>query len=297
VHVHQDTERDGRAQAACLTAAAERADVSFAPSSGIGLKPQHFDDALACRRAGLWFEVHAENYMVAGGPRLAWLHALRRHHGIALHGVGMSLAAAAAPDPEHLTRLASLTRSVEPILVSEHLAWSAWDGAYQPELLPFPRTTRALQRIARSIAIENPAHYLRFDDHEWAEVEFLHALAHRTGCGLLLDINNVFVSARNLGYSAQHYVDTFPARHVCEIHLAGHRSDPNLGPALLIDSHDTPVCEAVWQLFERVLARVGACATLIERDGEVPGFGCLMAERDRAAALLAQSSRSAPVWS
>ena len=265
--------------------------------AGLGLKPQHYDAALDCSAAGLWFEVHPENYMVAGGPRLSWLEAIRAKHGISLHGVALSLAADADPDRVHLERLADLCRRVEPALVSEHLAWSTWRGAYHPDLLPFPRTGEALARIAanisrtqdmlqRRIAVENPSHYLKLEGHAWSEIDFLRELANRTGCGLLLDVNNVYVSARNTGYSAEDYIDAFPGENVMEIHLAGHSDDPNLGAALLVDSHDAPVAPAVWTLYERLIRRIGAKPTLIERDGNVPAFATLMAERERAAAVL-----------
>jgi uncharacterized protein (UPF0276 family) len=262
-------------------------------TAGLGLKPQHYDAALACSTAGLWFEVHPENYMVAGGPRLAWLEAIRSQHPISLHGVALSLAADAEPDAIHLQRLATLARRVEPALISEHLAWSTWRGAYHPDLLPFPRTTEALARIAdnvsrtqdalqRRIAIENPSHYLKLDGHEWSETEFLRELARRTGCGLLLDVNNVYVSAHNMGYSAEDYLDAFPSKPVMEIHLAGHAPDPKLGNALLVDTHDAPVAPAVWALYERLIRRIGTRPTLIERDDKLPAFDELLAERDRA---------------
>ena len=266
-------------------------------TAGLGLKPQHYDAALGSTAAGLWFEVHPENYMVAGGPRLAWLEAVRARHAISLHGVALSLAADAEPDAAHLQRLAELARRIEPALISEHLAWSTWRGAYHPDLLPFPRTTQALARIAdnvsrtqdalqRQIAIENPSHYLKLDGHEWAETEFLQELARRTGCGLLLDVNNVYVSACNMGYSAEDYLDAFFGKSVMEIHLAGHAPDPNLGRALLVDSHDAPVAPEVWALYERLIRRIGARPTLIERDDNLPEFHVLLAERERAAAVL-----------
>lgn len=266
-------------------------------TAGLGLKPQHYDAALDCGAAGLWFEVHPENYMVAGGPRLAWLEAIRGKHPISLHGVALSLAADAEPDVAHLKRLADLAQRIEPALISEHLAWSTWRGAYHPDLLPFPRTTKALKRIAdniartqdamqRRIAIENPSHYLQLDGHEWAETDFLRELAQRTGCGLLLDVNNVYVSACNMGYSAEDYIDGFPGDAVMEIHLAGHTADPNLGAALLVDTHDAPVAPMVWALHERLIRRIGARPTLIERDDNLPAFDVLLAERDRAAAVL-----------
>jgi uncharacterized protein (UPF0276 family) len=266
---------------------------STAARAGLGLKPEHYPEALAATGPGLWFEVHAENYMVAGGPRLAWLEAIRARHPLALHGVALSLAADAEPDRAHLERLAALARRFEPWLVSEHLAWAAWRGAYYPDLLPFPRTGAALARIAaniervqealgRPIAIENPSHYLRFEDHEWDEIEFLSELARRTGCGLLLDVNNVYVSARNLGVSAEAYVDAFPGARIWEVHLAGHSEDKTL----LIDSHDASVAPEVWSLYERLIARIGPRPTLIERDGNLPSFSTLMVELSRAESLL-----------
>ncbi len=262
-------------------------------TAGIGLKPEHFDDALRCRSAGMWFEVHAENYMIEGGPRRNWLDAVRREHPLSLHGVSLSLAGSDPVDPVALTGLARLVRELEPALVSEHLAWSRFDDSYFPDLLPFPRTVEALTQvcanvsrvqdaIGRPIAIENPSHYVSLEGHDFEEIEFLTHLVRRTGCSLLLDINNVFVSARNTGTSAERYVDAFPADHVVEVHLAGHRPDPIHGQRLLIDSHDAAVAPEVWALFERFMARVGPRPTLIERDAELPAFDVLMAERDQA---------------
>lgn len=258
-------------------------------SAGLGLKPVHGEAAFACSLPGLWFEVHAENCMVPGGPRLRWLDEVRAVHPLSLHGVALSLAGAEPLDVVHLGRLAALVRRLEPALVSEHLAWTASGGRYFPDLLPFARTGKALRRIAarieqaqsvlgRRLAIENPSHYLRMD-HDWDEVDFLAELATRTGCGLLLDVNNVYVSARNLGFEAAAWLDRFPGDAVVEIHLAGHSSDPTLGPALLVDSHDAPVAPPVWALYRRLLARIGPRPTLIERDGNIPPFGELLAER------------------
>ena len=266
-------------------------------TAGLGLKPQHFDAALACPADGLWFEVHPENYMVAGGPRLAWLEAMRARHPVSLHGVALSLAADAEPDAAHLARLGELARRIEPVLISEHLAWSTWRGVYHPDLLPFPRSEAALARIAdnvsrtqdalrRRVAIENPSHYLQIENHERDEIDFLSELVRRTGCGLLLDVNNVYVSARNLGYSAEAYLDAFPGDAIMEIHLAGHTPDPTLGEKLLVDTHDAPVAPAVWTLYERLITRVGARPTLIERDDNLPDFATLYAERERAAGVL-----------
>lgn len=266
-------------------------------TAGLGLKPQHYEQALQCADPGLWWEVHPENYLADGGPRLAWLEAIRARHPVALHGVSLSLAADAPPDEAHLARLAALARRIEPAIVSEHLAWSAWRGQYLPDLLPFPRTHAALARVAaniartqdvlqRPIAIENPTHYLHINGHDWAETDFLAELVRRTGCQLLLDVNNVHVSAHNLGTRAEDYLDAFPLHAVAEIHLAGHHADPQLGDALLIDSHDAPVADVVWALYQRVIERTGPQPTLIERDDQLPALDVLRAERAQAHAAL-----------
>jgi uncharacterized protein (UPF0276 family) len=271
--------------------------MAHALATGLGLKPEHFEDALRERAEGLWFEVHPENHLVAGGPRLAWLEAVRERHPLSLHGVSLSLAGEAPLDEAHLQRLAALVRRLQPALVSEHLAWSRFEGGWLPDLLPFPRTTEALQRIAariartqdalgRTIAIENPSHYLHLPGHLWDEIEFLQELARRTGCTLLLDVNNVHVSAHNLDFDENEWIDRFPAHLVSEIHLAGHSADPALGEDLLVDSHDAPVAPAVWALYRRFVERAGARPTLVERDGNIPAFADLMAERATAQAIL-----------
>jgi len=269
-------------------------------TAGLGLKPQHYEDALHCTVPGLWWEVHPENYLADGGPRLAWLEAIRGQHPVSLHGVSLSLAADAPPDEAHLARLTALARRIEPVLVSEHLAWSTWRGQYLPDLLPFPRTHAALTRIAsniartqdalqRPIAIENPTHYLHIDGHDWTETDFLAELVRRTGCALLLDVNNVYISANNLGTCPQTYLDAFPLQAVAEIHLAGHHADPLHGNTLLIDSHDAAIAPAVWALYERVIGRTGPIPTLIERDDNLPSFGELLDERNHAHRLVTAS--------
>jgi hypothetical protein len=261
------------------------------PAAGVGFKAEHFDEALAAPAAGLWFEVHAENYMVEGGPRLAMLEAVRSERPLSLHGVGLSLAGAAPPDPDHLARLKRLVDRYEPELVSEHLAWSRLDGRCFPDLLPVPRTNEVLARLAenidrvqdalgRSILIENPTHYLSLSDHQWSETSFLSEMARRTGCRLLIDVNNVAVGAHNLGYDPGAWLEAIPATLVGEIHLAGHSADAE--GTLLIDSHDQPVSDRVWALYEALVERIGARPTLIERDGNVPPFAELLAERRRA---------------
>lgn len=262
--------------------------------AGLGLKAEHYADAWACQASGLWFEVHPENYMV-GGPRLAWLARIAERHRLSLHGVALSLAADAEPDAAHLRRLRTLVNQVQPALVSEHLAWSSWRGQYHPDLLPFPRSDEALSRISdniqrtqdalgRRISLENPSHYLPLEGHDWDEIDFLGELTRRTGCGLLLDVNNVHVSAHNLGFSAAAYLERFPAQAISEIHLAGHSHDAQ--GSLLIDSHDAAIAEPVWALYQQLLHRIGPRPTLIERDGNLPAFAELLAERDTAQALL-----------
>jgi hypothetical protein len=268
-------------------------------SAGLGLKPEHVDAACGTRAVGLWFEVHAENHLVDGGPRLAWLEAVRAHHPVALHGVSLSLAGHEPPDSGHLSRLAALVRRLQPALVSEHLAWSRLGAHYAPDLLPFVRTHEALRQTAeniervqdalqRRIAIENPSHYLHLQGHDWDEPDFLLELVRRTGCGLLVDVNNLFVSAHNIGTDPLDTLDRLPADAVMEIHLAGHHEDPALGAGLLIDGHDAPVAEPVWRLHEHLIERIGPRPTLIERDGNLPAFDVLMAERDRAHAQLSR---------
>ena len=273
------------------------------PTAGVGFKPEHFEEAMASPADGLWFEVHAENYMLEGGPRLAMLEALRAARPLSLHGVGLSLAGVEEPDREHLARFRRLIDRFEPALVSEHLAWSRSGADCFPDLLPFPRTLEMLDVICRNIdiaqealgrriSIENPSLYLNVGAHDWSETDFLGEIVRRTGCGLLVDANNIHVSATNLDFDAHDYIDALPASAVTEYHLAGHSSDPELGDSLLIDSHDQPIAPAVWALFERLIDRIGPRPTLIERDGNIPPFGELMAEREHAAGLLARAPES-----
>jgi hypothetical protein len=267
------------------------------PTAGISFKPCYFDEATASPAAGLWFEVHPENYMVDGGPRLAMLRALREARPLSFHGVGLSLAGADEPDRAHLARLKRLVDDFRPMLVSEHLAWSRQGETCFPDLLPFPRTLESFVRIARNIEIaqralgrqiliENPSLYVALDGHELGESDFLRRLVKRTGCRLLIDVNNVAVSANNLGFDPYAYLDALPHDAIGEIHLAGHSADPVHGEALLIDSHDAPVSDMVWALYEHLLGKTGPVPTLIERDGNLPAFDALMEERDRAAAIM-----------
>jgi uncharacterized protein (UPF0276 family) len=272
------------------------------PTAGVAFKPQHFDEAMAASADGLWFEVHAENYKVPGGPRLSMLSALREARPLSLHGVGLSLGGHECPDQDHLAALKRLADRFEPFLVSEHLAWSRLGERSLPDLLPVPRTAEALGCLARNIDIvqevlgrqilvENPAHYLALES-EWSEPEFLAELVRRTGCGLLVDVNNVAVAVHNAGIDADAYLAALPLGAIGEIHIAGH--SPNADPAcdLLIDSHDAPVSAEVWRLLERVLDLAGPRPVLLERDGNVPSFAELMKERGRAAALIDREERA-----
>lgn len=263
---------------------------------GIGLKPDHYRAVLDSSVEGLWLEIHPENYMVEGGPRLAWLEAIRERYPISFHGVGASLGGPDPFDQDHLDSLKRLVARYEPASVSEHFAWSAAGGRYFADLFPLPRTDEALRwlsdridafqiALGRTILIENPSVYLPLKS-EMDEPDFLVELSRRTGCGLLLDVNNVFVSANNTGFDPRAYIDAIPGHMIGEIHLAGHEADARRGAALLIDTHGAPVAEPVWALYERLIRRVGSRPTLIERDANIPPIEALMAERTRADATL-----------
>jgi uncharacterized protein len=269
-------------------------------TAGLSFKPEYFDEALTEAAAGLWYEIHPENYMMGGGPRLAMLDAICERHPVSVHGVGLSLASASEPDTAHLQRLKTVVQRTHACLVSEHLAWSVVQGNYFPDLLPFPRTHEALQLIARNIditqsvlqrriLIENPSLYVQLD-HDYSETDFLSELVKRTGCGLLVDVNNVFISMHNLGGDASAYLRSLPAHAIGEIHLAGHAAD-EADTGLLIDTHSTAVAEAVWSLYELLIADIGPRPTLIERDDNLPAFAELSLERERAAQLLRHSSQ------
>ncbi len=267
--------------------------------AGIGLRLPHLAQIAAGAAPplppGLWFEVHAENFMVSGGPRLAALLAVAAEFPVALHGVGLALAGTRMAPPAHLKRLRRLCDLVQPVLVSDHLAWQRVGRWHVPDFLPFPRSRAALaltirnvdhaqQWLGRRLLIENPSHYADTGGHALTEAEFLAELAAATGCDLLVDVNNIHVSAANLGLDAGQLVDQIPAAAVGEIHVAGHRSDA--GGPLLIDSHDAPVAPAVWQLAARLLARTGPRPILVERDADLPSLAALLVEAATAQGLL-----------
>lgn len=258
--------------------------------AGVSLKPAHAERILAEMPDIGWFEVHAENYMGAGGPPHAMLAAIAERWPISIHGVGLSIGGSEPLDPDHLERLALLVERCRPAAVSEHLAWSSHGGVYYNDLLPLPWTTANLRkvvehvgqlqdRLGRRILLENPSSYIAFAESTMAEVDFLAEIARRSGCGLLLDVNNVYVSATNLGFDAGAFLAAFPMQAVGEIHLAGHTVEQEAdGGRLLLDTHDHRVADEVWALYGDCLARSGPIATLIEWDKNLPDLSVLLAE-------------------
>lgn len=270
--------------------------------AGIGLKPQHYQQVLDDRPDVGFFEVHAENYMGDGGLPHHYLTEIGRHYPLSLHGVALSIGGPGDLDRAHLARLNALLERHDFMLFSEHLAWSTHEGVYLDDLLPLPYTAETLDRVCSHIdevqetlrcrmLLENPATYVQFEQSTMSETDFIRAVVRRTGCRLLLDVNNVFVSCGNHNCDPALYLDAFPLDHVGEIHLAGHdlRVD-DCGAPLLIDSHGSDVADPVWALFRRVIERTGALPTLIERDADVPPLADLAAEARRASAILHESS-------
>jgi uncharacterized protein len=266
---------------------------------GIGLRAPHVAEILATRPPVGWLEVHTENYL-GGGPAPRALDRVRREHPISLHGVGLSLGSAEGLDPGHLARVVALTRRIEPVLVSEHLSWSIAGGAYLNHLLPLPYTEETLAVVAahvtetqealgRPLLVENPSSYLRFRNSPIPEPDFLAELARRTGCLLLCDLNNVFVSCRNFDQDPVAYLDALPARAIGEIHLAGHAKNDADGRVILIDDHGSRVSDEVWALYERALERFGPRPTLIEWDTDLPALAVLLDEARSAETILAGS--------
>ncbi|MGM4910710.1 MNIO family bufferin maturase [Rhizobium sp. 768_B6_N1_8] len=272
--------------------------LSLAGQAGTSFKPEHLAAISAVSGPQGFFEVHAENYMGAGGPPHRALERVRRDHPISLHGVCMSLGGPQPLDKDHLKRFKTLVDRYEPALVSEHLAWSTHVDTYLNDLLPLPYTATTLAHvcdhvdqmqnaIGRPILLENPSTYVLFAESSMSETDFIREIARRSGCGLLLDINNVFVSATNHSFSALEYLRDFPLSGVGEIHLAGHaEQEDDEGELLLIDSHDGPVADAVWQLYEIVINSCGPIPTLIEWDSKIPDWPVLRAEALAAQAIL-----------
>jgi uncharacterized protein len=272
---------------------------------GVGLKPEHIDEILRDRPRLGFFEIHAENYMGDGGPPHRRLEAIRAIYPLSLHGVGLSIGSPRPLDGEHLARLAALERRYQPGLFSEHLAWSSHNEGYLNDLLPLPYTGETLAAVCahidqvqegmgRRMLLENPSTYVLFSESTMSETDFIGEIAKRTGCGLLLDVNNVMVCATNHGFDAASYLDAFPLQHVGEIHLAGFaEAKDDFGHPLLIDAHDSPVREAVWGLYRDVISRTGPIPTLIEWDNDVPEWSRLLGEARLAEQLLAATPSAA----
>jgi hypothetical protein len=262
-------------------------------SAGIGLRAPHYGELLQRRPALAFLEVHSENYFCDGGAPLAWLERFRDRYPLSLHGVGLSIGSADPLDERHLARLAALVRRFEPALVSEHLCWSSIGGRHANDLLPLPYTREALdhvvrrvdavqERLARRILVENVSSYLQFGESTIPEWDFVAEVARRTGCGLLLDVNNIWVNAANHGFDPHDYLEAIDPRHVEEIHLAGFEAVEGR----LIDTHGAPVSSGVWALYEAAIARIGPRPTLIEWDTDLPALDVLLAEAAKADRIL-----------
>jgi uncharacterized protein len=268
--------------------------------AGVGFKPEHFEAILADPRQVGFFEVHAEAYMGDGGPPHRRLETIRAHYPLSLHGVGLSIGSPRPLDREHLARLKGLIHRYRPAQFSEHLAWSSHDEGFLADLLPLPYDDETLAVVCRHIdetqemlatrmLLENPSTYVQFADNAISETEFLAEVVRRTGCGLLLDVNNIFVSATNHGFDPFVYLDAFPLEHVGEIHLAGYADAvDDQGAPLLIDAHNSPVRAAVWALYQETVDQLGPTPTLIEWDNDVPQWPVLAAEARRADAAMAR---------
>ncbi|HAR82147.1 MAG TPA: hypothetical protein DCS25_07040, partial [Sulfitobacter pontiacus] len=267
---------------------------------GVGYKPQHFKDLQDDPGPVEWIEIHAENYMGDGGRPLAQLRALSEKFALSVHGVGLSIGGEMPLDRDHLARLKKLCDWANPASFSEHLAWSTHDSEFLNDLLPLPYTEATLSRVAdhisqvqdtigRQMLLENPSSYLAFDESTLSETAFLAELTHRTSCGLLLDVNNVFISAKNLALSPRDYIDAYPVDAVGELHVGGHEEDSvGFNQPLLIDSHSRPVVDPVWDLLAYTLDRTGPKPVLVEWDNDVPDWPTLRAEAERAADVLAR---------
>ncbi len=275
---------------------------SLPARAGVGLKPAHFQEILATQPDIGFFEIHAENYLIKGGPFHHYLSRIRERYPLSVHGVGLSIGVAAPLDCGHLDALASLLDRYQPQSFSEHLAWSTHGNTFLNDLLPVPYTAATLQRVCehidqtqshlkRRMLLENPATYVEFVESSMDEADFLSEVVRRTGCGLLLDVNNVYVCSVNHQRDARAYIQSLPLAQVAEIHLAGFaRQQDGDGDLLLIDSHGSPVAQAVWDLYAFTLGLTGAVATLIERDSDVPSWPVLFAE----AGLAEQRLRNLP---
>jgi len=287
----------------CCGAPACAQETNLPPRAGVGLKPEHFRQIVETWPDLGFFEVHAENYMVDGGPFHHYLTRIRERYPLSIHGVGLSIGGETPLDPAHLDKLAALIERYAPQSFSEHLAWASHGEVFLNDLLPVPYNAQTLQRVCdhidqvqahlkRRMLLENPATYVEFAASSMAETEFIGEVLRRTGCGLLLDVNNVYVSCINHNRDLYATIRALPLRAVGEIHLAGFAREHDAdGDPLLIDSHGSPVAQAVWRLYEYALDRVGPVGTLIERDNDIPPFDVLFAEAWHAEHLLRAADR------
>ncbi|WP_088727520.1 DUF692 domain-containing protein [Thioclava sp. IC9] len=265
--------------------------------AGLGFKPEHFPAISETKPDLGFFEIHAENYMGAGGMPHAMLERLRADYALSVHGVGLSIGGPDPLDRDHLARLKALCDRYDPESFSEHLAWASHGGVWMHDLLPLPYTAETLalicdhvdevqEHLGRRMLLENPATYVLFDNSEIPETEFLTEISQRTGCGLLLDVNNVFVSCVNHRQDPRAYLEAFPLNRVGEVHLAGHEEEELPSGPLLIDSHGREVTEPVWSLYAETVSKTGPLPSLIEWDNDVPDYATLMAEAKRASMIL-----------
>ncbi len=273
-----------------------RVDAVIPARTGVGLRAGHYRDVVSARPAVAWFEVHSENYFGAGGAPHRYLEQVRRDYPLSLHGVGLSLGSADPLNRAHLDKLKALIGRYAPGLVSDHLSWSSVNGRYLNDLLPLPYTEATLRHVAarvaeaqdwlgRELLIENPSSYLEYRHSDITEAQFLAELCQRSGCGLLLDVNNVYVSSRNHGFDASAYLRAIPAARVREIHLAGHTVNRYDDGEIFIDTHNARVCDAVWALYREALTLVGPVPTLIEWDTDLPPLAVLLDEARQADAI------------
>ena len=266
--------------------------------AGVGLKPEHYENILGGKPDIGWFEVHPENYMGNGGPPHYYLNEIRNNYPLSLHGVGLSIGGSKDLDKDHMDRLRMLVERYEPGQFSEHLAWSTHDEGFLNDLLPLPYTEETLGKVCehidevqthvgRQMLLENPATYVFFEESTYDELDFISEIAKRTGCGLLLDVNNVYVSCTNHKRDPEAYIRGFPLSHVGEIHLAGHTEDADdAGERLLIDTHNKHVIDDVWNLYEFALSFAGPIPTLIEWDSDIPEWSVLFQEAKLAESYL-----------
>lgn len=269
-------------------------------SAGVGYKPDYFDEVKLYDKGDLWLEVHTENYLTNGGPRIEQLTALEENFDLSFHGVSASLGSGKSIDKSFISNVKALIDRFQPKSVSEHAVWCRNGHNYMPDLLPLPRTTEVMNKlidgvdayqngINRQILLENPTNYLQFKS-EMDEPDFLIEVAQRTGCGLLLDLNNLYISSINCGTDAHEYIDALPLGLIGEIHIAGFDVDPKYGGQLLIDSHAAPVSDAVWNLLEHTIKKIGPTPVLVERDDQLPPWSELLSEHSKAQKIISSET-------